>query len=78
MDPFTAIATYIIFWWLVLFCILPIGLTSQMESGNIVKGSEKGAPVKPNILKKMKWTTFISLGLWLIFFCLVSFKLIKL
>jgi len=43
MNWFTALALYLIIWWLVLFVILPIGIRGQAEEGDIVEGSEPGA-----------------------------------
>ena len=47
-EPFPTamgIAVYFTMWWIVLFAVLPFGVKSQAESGDVVKGSEPGAPV---------------------------------
>ncbi|HWK00339.1 MAG TPA: DUF1467 family protein [Xanthobacteraceae bacterium] len=66
-----AAAVYVIVWWLTLFIILPIGIESQAEKGRVARGSERGAPAKPVMLKKLLLTTLISAiifgtlyGLW--------------
>jgi predicted secreted protein len=66
-----AAAVYVIVWWLSLFIILPIGIESQAEKGRVARGSERGAPAKPVMLKKLLLTTLISAiifgtlyGLW--------------
>ena len=41
------LAIYFILWWLVLFAILPLGVQSQLESGEVVPGTEAGAPIAP-------------------------------
>lgn len=55
-----AIAIYFIIWWTVLFAVLPFGVRSQAEDGQVTTGTEPGAPVAPLILKKALWTTLIA------------------
>lgn len=61
-----AIAIYFVMWWIVLFAVLPFGVKSQHESGDVVPGSEPGAPVAPLLLKKALWTTVASAVLFAI------------
>ena len=51
------VGLYFVLWWIVIFAILPIGVKSQHEDGNIVAGSDPGAPVAPMLLKKALWTS---------------------
>jgi predicted secreted protein len=53
----TAIAVYFLIWWVVLFAVLPWGVRSQQEQGEIVSGSDPGAPAIPKLLAKLVWTT---------------------
>jgi predicted secreted protein len=62
------LVVFIIIWWLVLFMMLPIGVTSQHESGDIVAGTEPGAPTRPMLAQKAWWTTSIASVFWLIYF----------
>lgn len=55
-----AIALYFIIWWLILFTVLPFGIRSQAEEGEVVAGSEAGAPAQPMLLQKALWTTVIA------------------
>ncbi|MFM2444524.1 MAG: hypothetical protein RJB09_1710 [Pseudomonadota bacterium] len=63
-----AIAIYFTIWWIVLFVILPWGVRSQEEEGNIVAGTDPGAPVAPRLLIKAAATTILAAilfaGLW--------------
>lgn len=59
-----AVAVYFTMWWTVLFAILPFGVKSQHESGEIVPGSEPGAPVAPGLVRKAIWTTVASAALF--------------
>jgi predicted secreted protein len=38
------VALYFIIWWLTLFAVLPFGVRSQSDAGEVVHGSEPGAP----------------------------------
>jgi predicted secreted protein len=64
MSWFTAIVTYLTIWWIVLFCVLPFGVRSQAEMGNIAEGTDPGAPAIPNMKKKLIWTTIITFMVW--------------
>lgn len=54
------IALYFVIWWILLFAILPFGVRSQAESGEIVTGSEPGAPTTPALQEKAIWTTLVA------------------
>jgi predicted secreted protein len=41
----SAIAVYFIIWWMTLFAVLPFGIRSQAETGEVTPGSDPGAPV---------------------------------
>jgi predicted secreted protein len=52
---------FVVVWWVVIFAILPIGVKSVGESGEPqAHGVEEGAPVRPQLLKKIVLTTVIS------------------
>jgi predicted secreted protein len=60
MSLATAIAIYFIIWWVVLFAVLPWGVRSQHETGDVVSGSDPGAPMLPRLWWKLLWTTIIA------------------
>ena len=60
------LAAYFVIWWISLFAVLPFGVTSQHETGEVVPGSEAGAPVKPMLLKKLIANTVLAAIVWLI------------
>jgi len=62
------LVVFLIVWWLVFFMMLPIGVRSQEEAGDIVAGSEPGAPMAPNLLKKGWWCTIVTSGIWIIYY----------
>jgi predicted secreted protein len=53
-------ALFFIIWWTLLFAILPFGIRSQVEAGEVVRGSEPGAPAAPALREKALWTTLVA------------------
>jgi predicted secreted protein len=67
MDPVGAIVVFVITWWLSFFCVLPIGVQGQFEDdGNVIEGTEEGAPKDPMLKKKALWATIGAVVLTLI------------
>jgi predicted secreted protein len=61
MATMSAMAIYFVLWWVVLFAVLPFGVRSQVEAGEGSLGTDPGAPTKPSMLRKLIWTTTISM-----------------
>jgi predicted secreted protein len=57
----TWFAVYYIVWWVTLFAVLPFGIRSQHEAGEVAEGTEAGAPEKPAIPRKLIITTLVSI-----------------
>jgi predicted secreted protein len=53
----TILAIYFIIWWLVFFAVLPWGVRSQHEHGDITPGTDPGAPTVHGLGLKLVWTT---------------------
>lgn len=66
MTIFSGFVLYAILWFLTLFVVLPIRLTTQGEAGNVVPGTPESAPENPQIRKRMAITTVVSFVLWAI------------
>lgn len=77
MGPFSALVVFLIIWWTVLFTVLPRNITGQAEADDIVKGSEPGAPVDPQIKAKFWLTTKIAFVLWLIVCAIIISGVVK-
>jgi predicted secreted protein len=60
MSLTTSLAIYFIVWWTVLFAVLPWGIRSQVEAGEVVPGTDPGAPALPKLGNKVLWTTIIA------------------
>lgn len=61
MGPFEAGVVFVIAWWLFFLPSLSAGSRSQAEAGEIVPGSEPGAPEGWNIRRKLMIATIGAL-----------------
>ncbi|HVX80560.1 MAG: DUF1467 family protein [Devosia sp.] len=52
---------YIVTWAICLFVVLPFGVRNQVDEGEHVMGTERGAPVSFTIWKKLLANTALSL-----------------
>jgi predicted secreted protein len=66
------VVVFAITWWVVIFVMLPIGVRGQHEDGEIVAGSEPGAPSVANLKQKAWWTTIATSVVWIIFFAITE------
>ncbi len=68
MRFYSLIAIYFIIWWLVIFTILPFGIRTQEEQGEVTLGTAPSAPWRPMLIRKAIITSIISaillFGLW--------------
>ena len=55
-----AIAIYVLIWWVVLFAMLPIGVRTQAEEGEVSPGTAESAPHRTRLLPKMLATTVVA------------------
>ncbi|MBO6553060.1 MAG: DUF1467 family protein [Roseitalea sp.] len=70
MGWLSAVAIFFIIWWVTLFAVLPIGVRSQAEAGQVEPGTEAGAPVAPRIGFKLLLTTAIAIAVFAVFYFL--------
>ena len=68
MGPFEAVVVFVISWWLLFLPMLSAGTKSQLNAGEIVPGSEPGAPTRTAIRRKALYAAggaaAITLTLW--------------
>ena len=67
MSWATGVMVYIVLWWTVLFAVLPLGVRRVQNPG---KGEERGAPERPNLLRKAIITSIVAAVLWMVFYFL--------
>jgi predicted secreted protein len=77
MSIATAIAIYFIIWWVMLFAVLPWGVRSQHETGDVAKGTDPGAPSIPHLKAKLVWTTFVAAAVFAAGYCVYMWRLVR-
>jgi predicted secreted protein len=63
--------TFAILWFLALFCLLPVGMGSEVDA-------DTGAPLSPRLGLKVLVAGGIAVVLWLIFYLLIALKILDL
>ena len=66
MTLFSAFVLYAVLWFLTLFVVLPLRLTTQAETGDVVPGTPESAPHDPRMGTRLKITTAVSFVIWAI------------
>ncbi len=73
MPILSALAVYIVIWWIVLFAVLPWGVRTQDEGGEVVPGTASSAPQRPMLIRKLVATTLVSLLVFAILYVAVAY-----
>jgi len=60
MSIVSLIAVYFVLWWLCLFMVLPFGVHNQIDAGEVVEGTEPGAPVAFRLWRTWLITTLLA------------------
>ena len=65
------VSAFLIFWFLALFCLLPMGLGAEVDP-------ESGAPLSPLLGRKLLIATGIATILWLFFYAAIAMRVVDL
>jgi predicted secreted protein len=60
MSYISIAAIYLVVWWLCLFVVLPFRVRNQVDEGEWVHGSERGAPPIARLWPKLLITTLLA------------------
>ncbi len=66
MGVTSALVLYAVLWFLTLLVIIPIRLKTQGDVGEVVRGTQAGAPHEHHLKGKAIITTFVAFVLWAI------------
>jgi predicted secreted protein len=66
MGITSAIVLFAVIWFIAFLVILPLGLQTQAEAGEIVPGTHGSSPANLEMRKKVRLTTFWAIGLWIV------------
>ena len=72
MAVLTFFAVFFVVWWTVLFAMLPLGVRTQEEDGNVTMGTTASAPSRPHMLRTVLRTTIVSLVLMGLYYGLTA------
>lgn len=64
MGAFSAFVLYSVIWFLTLFIVLPLRLTTQGEAGRVVPGTPESAPANPQMKRRLIVTTVAATAIW--------------
>ncbi|WP_118138056.1 DUF1467 family protein [Oceanicella sp. SM1341] len=64
MTITSVIVLYAVTWFMCLFVALPIRVTTQSDTGEIVPGTAPSAPVNPRLGRKILWVTVATTVIW--------------
>lgn len=78
MGVTSGIVLYAMLWFASFLTIIPFGLQTQGDVGEIVEGTQAGAPHHHNLKKKAWLATAVAAALWVMIFCILYFELITL
>ena len=63
MGWLSQLAIYFVIWWMTLFLVLPWG-NRAIESDDVSKGQDAGAPRRPRLWQKMAVNTVLAGIVW--------------
>ncbi len=76
MDLTLAIAIYVFIWWIVLFAVLPFGVRTQHDEGEVVPGTPESAPAAPRMLRVFVINTIVATIVFAIVYVVIAYRLI--
>ena len=76
MSITSGMVLFAVLWFLALFIVLPLGVRSQDEAGDITPGTPAGAPEKAMMGRKMLWATIGATVGWIVLFGIIEGGLI--
>ena len=65
MSWATGVMVYLVIWWTILFAVLPLGVRRVENPG---RGQERGAPERPQLMRKAVITSIVAAILWIAFY----------
>ena len=73
-----ATAIFYIVWFVCLFGVLPIGIRTQSDAGEVVQGTSAGAPINANAGRIVGLTTMVASVVFVVILLALRFKIVPL
>ena len=78
MSITAAIVLFAVIWSVVFFMVLPQGMVSQADEGDVMPGTPASAPANAVMLRKAAWTTAITVVVFVAVWSIITFRVITL
>lgn len=78
MTIATSLVLFASIWAIAFFMVLPFGMVSQVDEGDILPGSPASAPANPVIIRKVVITTICALIAFAVIWPILHYKVITL
>lgn len=72
MTLFSGFAVYFIIWWVTLFAVLPFGMKTQEEDGDVTLGTTESAPARPRLVRTIILTTVVAAIIFGVYFLITT------
>jgi predicted secreted protein len=70
-----SIALFFVIWWTLLFAVLPLGVRTQAEAGEIVPGTPASAPAMPRLKRAFLINTVLSIVVFAVVYAAIEFNI---
>jgi predicted secreted protein len=77
MSIALGLALYLMIWFLTLFVVLPFGVHTQAEAGDVVPGTPESAPAAPKILRIALINTALASVVYIIVLLVLNSELVN-
>ncbi|TYO89467.1 DUF1467 family protein [Oceanicella actignis] len=78
MTITAAIVLYAVSWFMTLFVILPLGMRSQQDEGDVAPGTPASAPADPQMRRKFRNTTIVATLIWIVLMVVITTRMVTL
>lgn len=72
MSITAALVLFAVSWFMTFLIVLPLRLTTQGDTGQIVPGTPAGAPAGPVVKRKALITTGVAAVIWIILYVIIT------
>lgn len=76
MSITSAIVLYAVLWFLTFLIVIPIRLKTQGDVGEVVPGTQAGAPAHHNLRIKAIITSALAAAMWVLLWWIITFEII--
>jgi predicted secreted protein len=77
MNFVSGFAIYFVCWWISLLAVLPFGVRTQEEAGEVVPGTVASAPVQAHMGRKLIIASIVALLPWGIVFAIMEYDILS-